>query len=104
MARQYKTHSASLKLKVALEASKNEKTLNQIASEFGVHPGQVSEWKKVLADGAELIFQGKRAVKAPEVHENVELLQQQIGKLTVQIEWLKKKHRTSDWGEKRLDQ
>jgi transposase-like protein len=91
MARRYKSHNADFKLKIALEAAKNEKTVNQIASEYSVHPGQVSEWKKQLLDGASQLFQTKRATKAREAYEDVELLQQQIGKLTVQVDWLKKK-------------
>ena len=95
MARRYTSYNADFKLKVALEAAKNEKTVNQIASEYSIHPGQVSEWKKQLLDSANLLFQGKRTTKIREAHENVELLQQQVGKLTVQIDWLKKKHGTN---------
>lgn len=92
MARKYKSHSPGLKLKIALEATKNEKTVNQIASEYAVHPAQVSEWKKMLLERADIVFQGRKtAAKMLEAHEDVELLQQQVGKLTVQIDWLKKK-------------
>ena len=91
MARRYTAHNPEFKLKVALEAVKNEKTVNQIASEYAIHPGQVSEWKKQLLENANLLFQGKRTTKTQEACENVELLQQQVGKLTVQIDWLKKK-------------
>ena len=89
MARKYKSHKPSVKVKVALEAAGNQKTINQIASEYEVSPSQVTEWKKQLLDEAEGIFQHKRQRK-PEVeaHEDVEYLQQQVGKLTAQIEWL----------------
>ena len=91
MARKYKIHTPALKLKVALEAVQNQKTVNQIASEHGVAPVQVTEWKKQLLEDGVQIFQNKRRNKAPEAHEDVEYLQQQVGKLSTQIEWLKKK-------------
>jgi putative transposase len=91
MARKYKNHSSELKLKVALEAANNQKTINQIASDHGVAPVQVTEWKKQLLEEGPQLFQSKRKVKTPEAHEDVSYLQQQIGKLTTQIEWFKKK-------------
>jgi transposase-like protein len=91
MARRYRSHSAEFKLKVALEAAKNERTINQIASDFEVSPTLVMEWKKhLLSEGIEL-FTNKRAVKVVEPQEEVSYLHQQIGKLSVQLEWLKKK-------------
>ncbi len=95
MARNYKSHSASVKVKVALEAAGNQKTVNQIASEYEVSPSQVTEWKKQLLDEAESLFQHKKRRKSEvEAYEDVEYLQQQIGKLTTQIEWLKKKQQS----------
>lgn len=91
MTKKYSSHSPDFKLKVALEAAKNEKTMNQIASASGVSPSQVAEWKKQLIEAGGTLFQNKRQIKAPEAHEDVMLLQQQVGKLTVQLEWLKKK-------------
>lgn len=91
MVRKYRTHTPEFKLKVALEAAKNDKTVNQIASEHGVSPAQVTEWKKQLLSEGSTIFQNKRTTKSTEVHEDVELLQRQIGKQVVQIDWLKKK-------------
>lgn len=92
MTRKYTAYTADFKLRVALEATKNEKPVNVLASEYSIHPSQVSEWKKQLLENASLIFQGKKAQRKQEAHEDVELLQQQIGKLWVQIDWLKKKH------------
>lgn len=92
MSRKYKNYTPAFKLKVAIETAKNEKTINQIASDFGVCPSQVSDWKKQLMESGDLLFQHKRQAKpAPEAHEDVSLLQQQIGRLTVQLDWLKKK-------------
>ena len=87
----YKCHAASVKAKVALEAVNNQKTVSQIASEFEVAPSQVTEWKIQLLNELENFFQRKKRRKVVEPHEDVEHLQQQIGKLTTQIDWLKKK-------------
>jgi transposase-like protein len=91
MTRRYKNHSPTLKLKVAIEAAQNQKTVNQIASENGVAAVQVTEWKKQLLEEGAQVFQNKRRANNPEAHEDVNYLQQQIGKLTAQIEWFKKK-------------
>lgn len=91
MTRKYRNHSADLKLKVALEAAKNELTANQIASKYEVCPAQVMEWKKRLFEEGHSLFQNKRREKAVEAYEDVSYLQQQVGKLTTQIDWLKKK-------------
>lgn len=92
MSKSYKSHSPATKLKVAIEALKNEETVNQIASDFGVSPSQVAEWKKQLMESGTRLFEGKRQGKhVAEAHEDVPLLQQQIGRLTVQLDWLKKK-------------
>ena len=91
MTRTYKNHSPSLKLKVAIEAAQNQKTVNQIASDNGIAPVQVTEWKKQLLEEGTQLFQSKRKAKTPEAHEDVSYLQQQIGKLTAQIELFKKK-------------
>lgn len=95
MARRYRSHTADFKLKVAIEATKNEKTINQIASEYEISPTLVMEWKKhLLSEGIE-IFNNKRAAKTVESHEEVSYLHQQIGKLAVQLDWLKKKYESS---------
>lgn len=93
MTRRYKSHSPALKLKIAIEAAQNQKTVNQIASENGVAPVQVTEWKKQLLEEGSQVFQNKRRTKTLEAHEDVDYLQQQIGKLTAQLEWFKKKQR-----------
>jgi transposase-like protein len=91
MTRKYRSHTPEFKLKVAIEATRTDKTINQIASEYAVAPNQVAEWKKQLLSEGSSIFQGKRTTKILEAYEDVSCLQQQIGKLTVQVDWLKKK-------------
>ena len=86
-------HSANFKAKVALEAAKNENTLNQIASKYQLHPAQVSQWKGELLDGIETIFESPTKFKNSEQQKEKEIAQlhQKIGQLTIENDWLKKK-------------
>lgn len=79
----------AFKKKVALEALREEKTLGQLASEHGVHPIQVNKWKKELIDGAESVFEDKRARCKKELIGR-EDLERKIGQLTVELDFLKK--------------
>jgi transposase len=82
--------TAAFKKKVALEALREDKTLNQLASHYGVHPIQVSKWKKELIEGAESLFTGKRSHKQNESADR-ESLEKKIGQLTMENDFLKKK-------------
>jgi len=85
-----KRYSSEFKSKVALEALKEQKTLNELAQEFQLHPNQISQWKKQLSDHAEDAFLNNPA-KSPKKHDQLESqLYQQIGQLTVELDWLKK--------------
>ena len=85
--------SATFKRKVALEALREQKTANQIAKEFDVHPVQVSQWKKELLDGAASLFETKKNHARLHKEQAAEkaALQQKVGQLTIEIDWLKKK-------------
>jgi len=87
-----KTFTAEFKLKVAIEAIKAARTINEIASEFDLHPTQVNGWKKQLIDGGKAAFSNKKAQKvSQEMEKERERLYAQIGKLKVEVDWLKKK-------------
>ena len=90
MKRRGKTYTAGFKFKVALEATKNELTANQIASKYEISKSMVSEWKKKLLENGPTAFQS-REKKSQDKKEDIEFLQQQVGKLTIELEWLKKK-------------
>lgn len=81
--------SAAFKKKVALEALREDKTLNEIASKYGVHPIQVSKWKKELIDRAESLFEGKRGRRHEEAISR-EDLERKIGQLSIELDFLKK--------------
>jgi transposase-like protein len=83
-------HTPAFKKKVALEALREDKTLNQIASEYKIHPVQVSLWKKELLDGCEAIFADKRK-RPPKEDITREMLEQTIGQQKVELDFLKKK-------------
>lgn len=86
-----KTHSPEFKAKVALEAVRSGLTANQIASKYEVHAVQVSQWKKELLQNLASIFEGKKSVKAADENEDPTKLYEQIGRLKVENDWLKKK-------------
>jgi len=89
--------SKELKFKAALEAFGGDKTIVQIAEKYGVHPNQVSEWKKQLLEKGADIFAGASEKKGKASQSKDELLIKTIGKQQVHIDWLKKKLGVSDF-------
>lgn len=84
--------TAAFKTKVALEALRGLKPINEIASQHQVHPNQVSTWKKTAQQGLPTLFEdGRCRQQAEEQEELVARLYQQIGQLKVELDWLKKK-------------
>ena len=91
MAPKRKIHTAAFKVQLALAALKADKTVNQLASQHGVHPTQIHTWKKQLLAGAEELF-GNGRQAAVEDHKAVEAkLYEQIGRLQMELDWVKKK-------------
>ena len=84
-------HGAEFKAKVGLEGVRGVKTINQIAQEYGVHPVQVGQWKKEILEQASKLFEGKRGPKPVNEHSEPERLYSEIGKLKMELDWLKKK-------------
>jgi putative transposase len=93
MARKRNVRGAAFKARVALAAAKGDKTLSELASKFKVHPTQISEWKKQLLERAAELFQDGRKTKRKrgETEAQEEQLFEQIGRLKMEVEWLKKK-------------
>lgn len=86
-----RVHPSAFKAKVAVEALKEQKTIAELSSFFGIHETQITKWKKqaleILAQG----FSGKREQKTKDDRELVQELYRQIGRLKVEVDFLKKK-------------
>ena len=86
-----KQHSKEFKAKVALEALKGQKTVNEIAAVYEVHPRQINTWKKRAQSALPEIFSSGQDRAARQREAKEDRLYQQIGKLQVEVDWLKKK-------------
>ena len=90
MARKRKSYTAEFKAKVALAALRGESTANELAAKHQIHPTLVSHWKQALLDGAPALFaEGAMPAKGTEEPEAAELFEQ-IGRLQMELAWLKK--------------
>ena len=87
-----KSYDKNFKAKIALEALKGERTIAEIASEHGIHPNQITQWKQQLLEGLPEIFERKKSTGAKsEDNRERDELYRQIGKMKIEIDWLKKK-------------
>lgn len=86
-----KKFSKEFKSKVALEAIKGFRTINEIASEFDLHPSQVTLWKKQVMSGLGDIFERKGRTKDEVSERETDRLYQKVGQLQIELDWLKKK-------------
>ena len=91
MAKKRRKHSSQFKFRVALEAVKGHKTINQIASEYNLHPNQVSNWKRQLLTEGPAVFSSNTAKQLRQQEARETELYEQIGRLKMELEWLKKK-------------
>jgi len=90
MSRKRKVHTPAFKAQVALAALKGDRTVNELAGQYDVHPTLIHAWKKQLLQGAEGLFvNGTKATAVTEDHQAE--LYEQIGRLKMELEWLKKK-------------
>ena len=100
MSKKRRQFSSSFKAKVGLEALKGTKTIAQISSDQNVHPNQISKWKKHLRDNMSTLFDKESGSLSKVDRELIEQekapLLQEIGDLTIQLKWLKKKHDSID--------
>lgn len=85
--------SPEFKKKIAIEAIKEQETINELAHKYQIHPVQISKWKKQLLEGAISIFEDprKRETGLKKQEQQEDILQQKVGQLVMENDWLKKK-------------
>lgn len=88
-----KRHSPAFKAQIVAQALKEEKPITQIASENDIHPNQISAWKATALQGLPTLFERESKAQASQAahQQQLEELYAQIGRLTTQVAWLKKK-------------
>lgn len=91
MSRKRRVFSPAFKAKVALAAARGDKTTAQLAAQFGVHASQIASWKKHLLEGVPELFVDGRSRQPDEASADEQELYEQIGRLKMEVEWLKKK-------------
>ena len=91
MSHKRRQHGRDFKAQVALAAVREDQTVQQLAKRFTIHPSQIQEWKRRLVDGAKELFQSAQEKKAQANEPDVGELYEQIGRLKMELEWLKKK-------------
>jgi len=88
MARQ--SYSKEFKARVALDAIKGQKTVSEIASEYTIHPNQVSQWKKNALEGMAESFARGKSNEVEDMERERDQLYRKVGQLQVEVDWLKK--------------
>jgi putative transposase len=91
MGQQRRRHTAAFKAQVAASALKEQQTLNELASAYGVHPVQVAQWKKQALSGLPELFTSRRARARDDAEAQQARLYEEIGRLKVELDWLKRK-------------
>jgi transposase-like protein len=91
MTMQRRQHSAEFKAKVALEAIRGERTIHELAADYGVHPVQITQWKRLALEELPRIVSSRRGTKHQEDEALKAALYQQLGQLKGELDWLKKK-------------
>jgi len=86
-----KQYSPKFKARVAIEAIRGERTLNQLATQFRVHPVQIAHWRRAALDHLDAIFVDGRKCKPRNADADSNALYEEIGRLKVELDWLKKK-------------
>ena len=91
MGKKRRTHSDEFKAKVAVEAVKGVRTLSELSSIFKVHPTVIAQWKRRLLDGASSVFGQSSGSREKSEEDLTAPLYEEIGRLKMEVDWLKKK-------------
>ena len=86
-----KNHTAQFKTKVAIAAMSQQKTINELTAEYGVHATQINTWKKLAQTAIPEVFKTKQAKSGANQQPQIDELHRQIGQLIAERDWLKKK-------------
>jgi putative transposase len=86
-----KQHTAAFKAQLAFAALKGDRTIHELARQYEVHPTLIHGWKKQLLAGAEQVFHNGAQAAAADAEAVQAELYEQIGRLKMELEWLKKK-------------
>jgi len=93
MAGKRRRFTAEFKARVVRAALREDKTLAELAGQFGVHPNQITEWKRRVLESLPEVFGRRKEADAKAVEDREARLYEQVGKLQVELEWMKKKAR-----------
>jgi len=93
MAKKRRRFTAAFKARVVRAALREDKTLAVLASQFGVHANQITDWKRQVVEAMPDVFGRRKAAEAKASEQHEARLYEQVGKLQVELEWLKKKAR-----------
>jgi transposase-like protein len=88
MSKKRRNHKPSFKAKVALAAIRSDKTISEIASQYGLHVNQVSSWKQIALDNLESLFAGNHSAFDDDAERKIKELHAKIGELTVERDFL----------------
>lgn len=91
MSKQRRRFSPDYKFRVALDAAKGQETLSELAGKYGLHPNQISQWKRHLLESGAEVFSHNSSQAAQAQDAEASVLYEQIGRLKMELEWLKKK-------------
>lgn len=91
MKKERRKHDAAVKAKVVLEVIRGQKTLSQISSEYGVHPNQITNWKRQFFQALPEVFSSKNQQREQNWEKEREELLKKIGQLEMERDWLQKK-------------
>ena len=86
-----KKYTKDFKARVALEAIKGQRTVNELSHEFGVHANQISKWKKLLLESASEVFGTGNGRRVEQIEAERDCLYRKVGQLQIEVDWLKKK-------------
>jgi len=93
LAKKRRKFTAEFKARVVRAALREDKTLAELAAQFDVHPNQITEWKRKILDAMPDMFSRRKQADARAAEEHESRLYEQVGKLQVELEWMKKKAR-----------